>query len=337
MDRIALGLVGIGKIARDQHIPALAAGTDFALAATASRHGRVEGVDGYSSVAEMLEARSDIAAVSLCTPPDGRFEQAMSALRASRHLMLEKPPAATVSEAEALAAAARSAGVSLFATWHSREAAEVDAARDWLADRRIHAVRIRWMEDIRQWHPGQDWILAAGGFGVFDPGINALSIATRILPEPLAVLGAELDVPANRVSPIAARIALRSGDASISSRPASRPGTSRSIPMPARFASATAAAGSSCRKARRSAGPTRNIPASTAASPISSAAANPISTCARFSWSPTPSWSPKNARPRPSTSRVRYLFQCRISSERVAAALSHRCREIGRPRARDFA
>ena len=218
MDRIALGLVGIGKIARDQHIPALAAGTDFALAATASRHGRVEGVDGYSSVAEMLEARSDIAAVSLCTPPDGRFEQAMSALRASRHLMLEKPPAATVSEAEALAAAARSAGVSLFATWHSREAAEVDAARDWLADRRIHAVRIRWMEDIRQWHPGQDWILAAGGFGVFDPGINALSIATRILPEPLAVLGAELDVPANRVSPIAARIALRSGDAPVDAR-----------------------------------------------------------------------------------------------------------------------
>lgn len=215
MDRIKLGLVGIGKIARDQHLPALAASDDFELAATASRHGRVDGVDGYGSIAELAAARPDITAVSLCTPPEGRFEQAMAAIAAGRHVMLEKPPTATVSEAEALAQAAREAGVTLFATWHSREAAEVDAARAWLADRRIDAVRIRWMENIRQWHPGQDWILAAGGFGVFDPGINALSIATRILPEPLTVLSATMDVPANRACPIAAAVTFRSGDARV--------------------------------------------------------------------------------------------------------------------------
>ncbi len=210
---IRLGLVGIGKIARDQHIPALTSGGEFELAATASRNGRVDGIDSYPSVESMLEARADIEAVSLCTPPDGRFEQAMHVIRAGRHLMLEKPPAATVSEAETLARAAREHGVSLFATWHSREAAEVDAARDWLATRRIDAIRIRWMENIRQWHPGQEWILAAGGFGVFDPGINALSIATHILPRPITVLAADLDIPENRACPIAAAIRFRSGDA----------------------------------------------------------------------------------------------------------------------------
>ncbi|MEN3745795.1 Gfo/Idh/MocA family oxidoreductase [Sphingomonas sp. HF-S3] len=215
MERIRIGLVGIGKIARDQHVPALAASDDFDLIATASRHGRVDGIDGHDSIEAMLAARPEIEAVSLCTPPEGRFDQAMSVLRAGRHLMLEKPPSATVSEAQALAKIAEKAGVTLFATWHSREAAEVDAARDWLATRRIDAVRIRWKEDIRHWHPGQDWILAAGGFGVFDPGINALSIATRILPEPLTVLSATLSVPANRTSPIAARIAMRSGDAAV--------------------------------------------------------------------------------------------------------------------------
>jgi D-galactose 1-dehydrogenase/L-arabinose 1- dehydrogenase len=208
-----IGLVGIGKIARDQHLPALAVDAGFELAATASRHGRVDGVEGYNSVGEMLAARPEIEAVSLCTPPEGRFEQALVVLRAGKHLMLEKPPAATVSEIEALAKMARAAGVTLFTTWHSREAAEVDAARDWLADKRIEAVRIRWKENIRQWHPGQDWILAPGGFGVFDPGINALSIATRILPEPLIVVSARLDVPANRACPIAASIALRTGEA----------------------------------------------------------------------------------------------------------------------------
>lgn len=211
MDRIRIGLAGIGKIARDQHLPALAAGADFELVATASRNARIDGIAGYASVGGMLAARPEIEAVSLCTPPEGRFEQAMTVLEAGKHLMLEKPPAATMSEVEALAQVARAKGVTLFATWHSREAAEVDAARGWLADRRILAVRIRWKENIRQWHPGQDWILAPGGFGVFDPGINALSIATRILPEPLVVTGATLEVPENRACPIAASIAFRSG------------------------------------------------------------------------------------------------------------------------------
>jgi D-galactose 1-dehydrogenase len=59
------------------------------------------------------------------------------------------------------------------------------------------------MEDVRHWHPGQDWIWEAGGMGVFDPGINALSIATHILP-PFFLTGATLSVPENRQAPIAA-------------------------------------------------------------------------------------------------------------------------------------
>lgn len=47
--------------------------------------------------------------------------------------------------------------------------------------------------------------------GVFDPGINALSILTEILPRPIHLLGAELDVPANRQAPIAARLSLSQG------------------------------------------------------------------------------------------------------------------------------
>ena len=115
MERIGIGLAGIGKIARDQHLPALAASPDFELAATASRHGRIDGVNGYGSIAELVATRPEITAISLCTPPEGRFEQAMTAIRAGKHVMLEKPPAATVSEAEALAQAARVAGVTLFA------------------------------------------------------------------------------------------------------------------------------------------------------------------------------------------------------------------------------
>ncbi|EPN26075.1 D-galactose 1-dehydrogenase, partial [Pseudomonas syringae pv. actinidiae ICMP 18804] len=56
------------------------------------------------------------------------------------------------------------------------------------------------------WHPGQAWIWQPGGLGVFDPGINALSIVTHLLPRPLFVESAELRVPSNCQSPIAASI-----------------------------------------------------------------------------------------------------------------------------------
>lgn len=210
---IRLGLVGIGKIARDQHLPAIAVDARFDLAATASRHATLLGTPGYGDIAAMLAAGHDLDAVSLCTPPAGRHGIARTAIEAGLHVMLEKPPGATVSEVTALAAQAAAAGVSLFASWHSREAAAVDAARLWLATRRIASARIDWREDIRVWHPGQDWILAPGGFGVFDPGINALSIAIAIFPEPLRVDAATLHVPADRAAPIAAELSLVHGEA----------------------------------------------------------------------------------------------------------------------------
>ena len=210
-DPIRIGLVGIGKIAHDQHVPALLADPRFVLAATASRHGRIDGVPGYHDIAEMLAGPDRIDAVSLCTPPGGRIDIARVAIDAGKAVMLEKPPATTLAEAEALVAAAQAAGVPLFATWHSREAAAVEEARAWLSDKTVRAARIIWAEDIRRWHPGQEWILDEGGFGVFDPGINALSIITRLLPESFAVEQAQLAIPEDRACPIAATVALRSG------------------------------------------------------------------------------------------------------------------------------
>ncbi|NYT42229.1 Gfo/Idh/MocA family oxidoreductase [Sphingomonas sp. R-74633] len=212
MQRFRLGLVGIGKIARDQHLPAIAGDRRFELAAIASRHGRVDGVPNYPDTAAMITGTA-LDAVSFCTPPEGRHELARIAIAAGKHVMLEKPPAATLSEIEALAALAREKNVTLFTSWHSREAAGVSTARAWLANREIKDVRIDWREDIRRWHPGQEWILAPGGFGVFDPGINALSIATAILPAPLFVTAATMDVPAGRAGPLAAEMQLRCGNA----------------------------------------------------------------------------------------------------------------------------
>jgi predicted dehydrogenase len=205
---IPVALVGIGKIARDQHVPAIAADPDFELVAAVSRRGTVEGVAQFTDLDGFL-ADGPEAAVSLCVPPSVRTEMALKALAAGRDVMLEKPTAATLGEVEAMREAARATGATLFATWHSREAPGVAAARDWLGQRRITSASIVWKEDVRRWHPGQAWIWEPAGFGVFDPGINALSILTAILPGAFRVEAATLVFPANRQTPVAARASLR--------------------------------------------------------------------------------------------------------------------------------
>lgn len=199
-----IALAGIGKIARDQHIPAITASPDWQLAATVSRHGTVDGIEAFDDFAAMLAARPDISVVSLCMPPVPRFDYAKAAIEAGRHVMLEKPPGATLSECHALEVMAREAGVSIYATWHSREAAMVSTAKAWLADKRLRSLVVTWKEDVRKWHPGQTWIWQAGGLGVFDPGINALSIVTEILADPIHLTSSELLIPENCETPIAA-------------------------------------------------------------------------------------------------------------------------------------
>jgi D-galactose 1-dehydrogenase len=181
---IRVAIVGLGKIARDQHISAIAETAGIELAATVSRNASINGIRHFATLDELLDRVPDIDAVALCTPPQGRQAQAAAALKAGKHVLLEKPPGATVSELTPLIAEARQTGHTLFATWHSRFAPAVEAARAFLAGRQIRSVVVEWKEDVRVWHPGQAWIWEPGGFGVFDPGINALAILTRILPRP---------------------------------------------------------------------------------------------------------------------------------------------------------
>ncbi|MHA6722733.1 Gfo/Idh/MocA family protein [Sphingomonas sp. RS2018] len=207
---IRIAVVGMGKIAHDQHLPAIHRTSKFELVATVSRSGEsVDGLPFFPDVQALAASGIAIDAVALCTPPQVRRAIAQFCIDQGWHVFLEKPPGATLAEVITLRDAAAAKGVSLFASWHSRYADGVEPARAWLAGRQIRRASIIWREDVRHWHPGQDWIFEPGGFGVFDPGINALSIATRILPRPMIVEQAELDVPSNRAAPIAARVDFR--------------------------------------------------------------------------------------------------------------------------------
>lgn len=211
MGPFRISIIGLGKIAQDQHLPVIRANPDFELAAVASQRGvEAEGVPSFTSHTEMLAQVTDLDAVAICTPPSVRHAIAAEAIAAGKHVLLEKPPAATLSELIDLERRAAEAGVVLFATWHSQFNAGVEEARSRLAGRRVRRLFVNWKEDVRRWHPGQQWIWQAGGFGVFDPGINALSIVARIMPMPLFIRGADLFFPENRDAPIAATLEMAS-------------------------------------------------------------------------------------------------------------------------------
>ncbi len=212
----AMAIVGGGKIARDQHVPAIAASADFTLAAAVTlADAELPGVPNFRTIAAMKAALPEVAAVALCTPPRTRHALACQAVAAGLDILNEKPPAASLAEAQDIATRAGDAGTVFYQSWHSRDAAAVAPARGWLKDKAIRSVAITWKEDVRVWHPGQEWIWEPG-IGVFDPGINALSVASAILPAPLQLQSSELRFPTNKAAPIAASLAFACGSFPVS-------------------------------------------------------------------------------------------------------------------------
>ena len=205
MRPLRIAIIGFGKIAADQHVPSIAANPRFELAASSSRSG-VGPAPQFTDWRKMLDEVEGLDAVAITTPPSVRYEIARECIERGLHSLLEKPPTDTLSEIDDLACLAEGRQVTMFTTWHAQHNPAVEAAAKALAGKRIAAMDILWHEDVRKWHPGQRWIWEVGGFGVFDPGINAFSIGTKIFPGSLFVERADLSFPEDAQTPIAAEI-----------------------------------------------------------------------------------------------------------------------------------
>lgn len=209
MKPIRTAIIGFGKIAEDQHVPAIAGNPRFELAGSVSRQGKGP-APNFTDTEALLDAVPDLKAAAITTPPGPRFDIARTCIERGLHLLLEKPPCATLGEVEELGRLAAAKGTTLFTTWHAQHNGGVAAAAKLLAGQRIRSMKITWHEDVHKWHPGQQWVFDAGGFGVFDPGINAFSVATAILPAPLFVREGTLFFPENAHTPIAAELSFTS-------------------------------------------------------------------------------------------------------------------------------
>jgi len=209
---IRIAILGFGKIAADQHVPSIEGNDRLDLVASSSRSGQGVG-QTFTDWRELIRSVEGLEAVAITTPPGPRYEMARECILAGLHCLLEKPPTAGLAQISDLACLAEAQQVTLFTTWHAQHHSTVDAAAQALAGKRIKSMEILWHEDVHKWHPGQQWIWEAGGFGVFDPGINAFSIVTKIFPGGLFVESAELSIPGNAQTPIAAGVVFSSPEA----------------------------------------------------------------------------------------------------------------------------
>ncbi len=203
---LRLAVIGFGVSARMNHLPAIATSNTFELAAIVDPFNTNSNVRRFESITELQQSDLRIDAVSLCMPPSDRLAHTTQCLEAGWHVLLEKPPVSTAEDLGKLHSLVSTTNCSIFATWHSAENPAVDAAAQWLESRPVERLQVTWLEHFTDWHPNQKWLWREPGFGVFDAGINAFSILSRILPDSLSAIDIELHVPKNAETPAAANL-----------------------------------------------------------------------------------------------------------------------------------
>ena len=110
---VRVALVGCGTVARVTHLPGLRLGGDADVVAFASRSlGSAERArDAWGSGSATTDwatavSRDDVDAVHVCVPNALHAEVAAAALRAGKHVLVEKPITTTLPDADALLALA---------------------------------------------------------------------------------------------------------------------------------------------------------------------------------------------------------------------------------------
>ncbi|MGN7453316.1 Gfo/Idh/MocA family protein [Paenibacillus pasadenensis] len=126
MSKIKIAVFGCGAIAQRRHIPEYAENELAELVAfadpileRAQAMADQYGGKAYASYEELL-ASEDVDAVSVCTPNHLHASMAIFAANAGKHVLVEKPMAATAEEGEQMIEAARRNGVFLMVGHNQR-------------------------------------------------------------------------------------------------------------------------------------------------------------------------------------------------------------------------
>ncbi|MEW6047398.1 MAG: Gfo/Idh/MocA family oxidoreductase [Bacillota bacterium] len=207
---IRVGVLGTGAIARIAHLPALnhLPGVQVTAVADVDRNRAEQAARRFSiprvcSTIEEMVAQEPLDAVIVCTPNYLHAEHAVAALKAGKHVLVEKPIATTLADALAMKNAAREAGRVLMVGFTHRFYAFNRYAHKLVQEGaigRIVSLRMRFSHEgpYVSWPAESRWFLdrrLAGGGALLDMGIHAVDLASWLV-------GADIREVAAMTSPV---------------------------------------------------------------------------------------------------------------------------------------
>lgn len=193
---LRVGLLGVGAIAQTVHLPVLSTLPDVEITAvgdparTTARAiaDRFEIPKVHRSDEDLLDD-PELDAVLLCTPNHLHEEQAVTALQAGKHVLVERPLAFTAKGAERVVKAAEKADRALMVALNTRFRSDVLAIRPFIRTGelgQIFFVRAGWFHrKVRvkrpTWRHKRD---TSGGGALMDLGVQALDLCLWMMDYP---------------------------------------------------------------------------------------------------------------------------------------------------------
>ncbi len=183
---VQFGIIGAGRIARNQFAPALSRAVNATLAAVAScdveRANVLHPQRAYDSYEALLDD-GDVEAVYVATHNGLHHSLTLQALERGKHVICEKPLACSAAEAQEMVAAARQHGRHLVEAFMYRYHPQITRLQSLLAEGAVGEVtaveasfsfRLTNMDDVRL---RREW----GGGSVFDVGCYCINAARLVL------------------------------------------------------------------------------------------------------------------------------------------------------------
>ncbi len=202
---VRVAVIGCGLIAQRQHLPAYVAAEEAEIVALVSGHretaevaARQFGNPRVLSTWQETIADPDVDAIDICTPNHLHAEIAIAAARAGKHVIVEKPMATELADADTMVAAAHEAGVVLMLAHNQRFVPHFETMRRLIAEGtigRIYSARSIFMHagPDESWGAASSWFWeeqSAGGGSLLDLGIHMIDLLIWTLDRPVLEVSA---------------------------------------------------------------------------------------------------------------------------------------------------
>lgn len=194
---VRFGLIGCGRIS-PRHIQSLAqipAGSLLAVAdlieARAQRAAHETGARPYTDYRRLLD-RSDIDVVTICTPSGLHAGMAIEALQAGKHVLVEKPMALNLADADAMIAAAAQAGRRLGVVLQNRYNPPMQDLRRAVDGGRLGRLllgnaTVRWYRPQEYYEDGWHGTWAMDGGALMNQSIHHIDALQWLMGDPVSV------------------------------------------------------------------------------------------------------------------------------------------------------